>query len=80
MQLNSCSATKACLYKIKLHRRPENHAYNKAKVAPKTVQGILRHSRIQTTLDLYTRQDGDETRAAQGAFLKALRMPTNGVQ
>jgi integrase len=53
---------------------------NKAKVAPKTVQGILRHSRIQTTLDLYTQQDGDETRAAQGAFLKALRMPTSTVQ
>jgi len=53
---------------------------NKAKVAPKTVQGILRHSRIQTTLDLYTQQDGEETRAAQGAFLRALRMPTSAVQ
>jgi hypothetical protein len=30
-----------------------NWLVNKAKVAPKTVQGILRHSRIQTTLDLY---------------------------
>jgi integrase len=45
---------------------------NKAKVEPKTVQTILRHSRIQTTLDLYTQGDGDETRAAQGAFLKEL--------
>jgi hypothetical protein len=27
---------------------------NKAKVEPKTVQGILRHPRIQTTLDTYT--------------------------
>ena len=36
---------------------------NKAKIAPKTEQGILRHSRIQTTLDLYTQQDADETRA-----------------
>jgi len=35
---------------------------NKGKVAPKTVQGILRHSRIQTTLDLYTQDDCDETR------------------
>jgi hypothetical protein len=26
----------------------------------------LRHSRIQTTLDIYTQGDGDETRAAQG--------------
>jgi hypothetical protein len=45
---------------------------NKAKVEPKTVQGILRHSRIQTTLDLYTQDDSDETRAAQGAYLKAM--------
>ena len=29
---------------------------NKAKVAPKAVQPILRHSRIQTTLDLYTQE------------------------
>lgn len=53
---------------------------NKAKVEPKTVQGILRHSRIQTTLDLYTQDDGDETRAAQGEFLKALGMPSGAVQ
>jgi integrase len=53
-----------------------NWLVNKAKVEPKTVQGILRHSRIQTTLDLYTQQDGDETCAAQGQFLKALGMPT----
>jgi integrase len=53
---------------------------NKGKVEPKTVQGILRHSRIQTTLDLYTQNDGDETRAAQGAYLKALRTPMKKVQ
>jgi integrase len=47
---------------------------NKAKVGPKTVQSILRHSRIQTTLDLYTQADGDETRAAQGAFLEEMGM------
>ena len=40
---------------------------NKAKVEPKTVQGILRHAKIQTTLDLYTQEDSDETRGAQGA-------------
>jgi len=45
---------------------------NKAKVEPKTVQGILRHSRIQTTLDLYTQGDSDETRLAQGTYLRAL--------
>ena len=51
-----------------------NWLVNKAKVEPKTVQSILRHSRIQTTLDIYTQGDGDETRAAQGAFLKELGM------
>ena len=53
---------------------------NKAKVEPKTVQSILRHSRIQTTLDLYTQGDGDETCAAQGAFLKELGLPTEMIQ
>jgi integrase len=51
-----------------------NWLVNKAKVEPKTVQGILRHSKIQTTLDLYTQEDSDETRAAQGAFLNAVGM------
>jgi len=32
---------------------------------PKTVQGILGHSRIQTTLDLYTDEDLHEMIAAQ---------------
>jgi hypothetical protein len=41
-------------------------------VEPKTVQGILRHSRIQTTLDLYTEQDSEEARAAQGNYLQTL--------
>jgi len=53
---------------------------NKAKVEPKTVQTILRHSRIQTTLDIYTQGDGDETRAAQGAFLKELGMASEMIQ
>jgi integrase len=57
-----------------------NYLVNTAKVQAKTVQGILRHSRIQTTLDLYTQEDGDETRAAQGQFLKALGMPSGAVQ
>lgn len=57
-----------------------NWLVNKAKVEPKTVQGILRHSRIQTTLDLYTQQDNDEARAAQGEFLRALGMNTQMVQ
>jgi integrase len=49
-----------------------NWLVNKGKVEPKTVQSILRHSKIQTTLDLYTQEDSDETKAAQGAFLKAV--------
>ena len=57
-----------------------NWMVNKGNVAPKTVQGILRHSRIQTTLDLYTHEDRDETQAAQGAYLKAMGMTSNLVQ
>ena len=49
---------------------------NKAKVEPKTVQGILSHSKIQTTLLLYTQEDSDETPAAQGEFLSAVGMST----
>jgi len=51
-----------------------NWLVNRAEVEPKTVQGILRHSKIQTTLDLYTQEDSDETRAAQGEFLNAVGM------
>jgi len=57
-----------------------NWLVNKAKVEPKTVQGILRHSRIQTTLDLYAQDDRDETRAAQGEYLTALGVGTLMVQ
>lgn len=53
---------------------------NKAKVEPKTVQSILRHSRIQTTLDLYTQEDSDEARGAQGKFLKAVGISSGMVQ
>ncbi len=53
---------------------------NKAKAEPKTVQGILHHSRIQTTLDLYTQADSSSTRAAQGEFLNALGMNSAKVQ
>ena len=57
-----------------------NWLVNKAKVEPKTVQSILRHTKIQTTLDLYTQDDGDETRAAQGEYLAALGVATQMVQ
>lgn len=46
-----------------------NWLVNKAKENPKHVQGILWHSRIQTTLDLYTDEDPDEKIAAQDKFL-----------
>ena len=45
---------------------------NKAKENAKTVHGILGHSRIQTTLDLYADEDLDEVIAAQEKFLDAL--------
>jgi len=32
----------------------------------------LRHPKIQTTLDRYTQEDSDETRAAQGEFLSTV--------
>jgi integrase len=57
-----------------------NWLVNTARVEPKTVQGILRHSRVQTTLDLYTQDDCDGARAAQGEFLKALGMRPEMVQ
>jgi integrase len=57
-----------------------NWLVNKAKVEPKTVQGILRHAKIQTTLDLYTQQDSDETLAAQGGYLTALGVGSSMVQ
>jgi hypothetical protein len=39
---------------------------NKANVELKSVQNILRNAKIQTTLDQYTQDDGDETRAREG--------------
>ena len=47
-----------------------NWLVNEAKIEAKTVQCILRHSKIQTTLDLYTQEDSDETQAAQRVPLR----------
>ena len=45
-----------------------NWLVNKAKIEPKTVQGILRHSKIQTTLDLYSQEHtGRQRRNTRGA-------------
>lgn len=54
--------------------------HSHVKVEPKTVQGILRHAKIQATLDLFTQDDGDKTRAAQGEYLTALGVATEMVQ
>jgi integrase len=53
---------------------------NKGKVDPKTVQGMLRHSDIRTTMNLYTQDDRDEKQAAQGAFLSAVGLGSRLVQ
>jgi hypothetical protein len=55
-----------------LRHSRSNWRVNTGRVQPKTVYGLLRHSKIQTTLDLYTQSDGDETRVAQGEFLNAV--------
>jgi integrase len=57
-----------------------NWLVNKAKENPKAVQGILGHSRIQTTLDLYTDEDLDEMIAAQDTFLEAVGFERETVQ
>lgn len=57
-----------------------NWLTNKAKENVKTVQGILRHSRVQTTLDLYTDSDLDEMIAAQDKFINAVGISTGGIQ
>ena len=57
-----------------------NWLVNKAKENPKTVQGILGHSRIQTTLDLYTDEDLDEMIAAQAKFIDAVGFERETVQ
>jgi integrase len=45
-----------------LHNLPHslsNWLVNKAKTNPKTIQGILRHAKIQTTLNLYTQENSE---------------------
>ncbi len=44
------------------------------------VQGILGHSRIQTTLDLYTDEDLDGMIAAQDKFIDAVGFERETVQ
>jgi len=53
---------------------------NKAKENAKTVQAILGHARIQTTLDLYADENLDEMIADQEKFLDAVGFETGNVQ
>jgi hypothetical protein len=46
---------------------------------PETVQSILRHAKIRATLDLYTQEDCNETRGAQGEFLTRCGYECNSV-
>lgn len=57
-----------------------NWLVNKRKENPKTVQGMLRHARIQTTLDLYTESDLEEMQKAQGDFLNEMGMHPDVIQ
>ena len=57
-----------------------NWLVNEVKENPETVQGTLGHSRIQTTLDLYTDEDLDEMIAAQEKFLDAVGFDSGIVQ
>jgi integrase len=57
-----------------------NWLTNKAKVEPKTVQGMLRHSKIETTMNLYTQDDNDNKVEAQGRYLEALGVESKNVQ
>jgi integrase len=45
-----------------------NWLVNKGHVDPKTVQEMLRHAKVQTTLDLYTQGDNDNKISAQDKF------------
>jgi integrase len=44
---------------------------------PKTVQSLLRHSNIKTTLDVYAHANSDNKLAAQGVYLQALAAARN---
>ena len=44
----------------------------------KTVQDLLRHSKVQTTLDLYSQSITADRLAAQAQMLAAIYAPPNG--
>jgi len=76
--LRSCGRATALLVSFTLswsrrRRKPvtlalSNWLVNRGKVDPKTVQEMLRHAKMQTTLDLYTQGDNDNKISAQDTF------------
>jgi len=46
---------------------------------PKTVQALLRHSDVKTTLQLYAHSIREDRMAAQGQMLQAILLPTTAV-
>jgi integrase len=46
---------------------------------PKVVQGLLRHSDVHTTLQLYSQSVSADRLAAQGTMLKAMGMEDSGM-
>jgi integrase len=72
---------KGCRFGLhNLRHSLSNWLTNTAKVEPKTVQGMLRHSKIETTMNLYTQDDDDNKLEAQGKYLKALGVEPKNVQ
>jgi len=65
---------------VNLRHSLSNWLVNKIKENPKTLQGILRHARIEATLDLYTDEDLDEMISAQDKFLDAMGFERETVQ
>jgi integrase len=55
-----------------------NWLVNRGKVDPKTVQEMLRHAKVQTTLDLYTQGDNDNKIRAQDKFCGLIVDQPNG--
>jgi integrase len=78
---NGVEIPKGCRFGLhNLRHSLSNWLTNKAKVEPKTVQGMLRHSKIETTMNLYTQDDNENKVEAQGRYLEALGVEPKNVQ
>ncbi len=51
----------------------------RSKTDPKTVQALLRHSDVRTTLQLYAHSISEDRMAAQGEMLQAILQPVRAV-